>query len=97
MNFAIAKMIHASVVSAGLHSWARIAQNRVDIRDINSESDRTEEAMRKAKAVVEMKIERPPRAVVTKKEALKRMKEFSNRKEKFIATVRTSKSGSVRP
>lgn len=52
--------------------------------------------MRKAKAVEEMKIERPPRAVVTKKEALKRMKEFSNRKEKLIATVRTSKSGSVR-
>ena len=55
-----------------------------------------EEAMRKTKTVGEMKIERPPRAIVTKKEALKRMKEFSNRKEKFIATVRTSKSGSVR-
>jgi len=53
--------------------------------------------MRKAKTVGEMKIERPPRAVVTKKEALKRMKEFSNRKEKFIAAVRTSKSGSLRP
>jgi hypothetical protein len=56
-----------------------------------------EEAMRKAKTVGEMKVERPPRAVVTKKEALKRMKEFSNRKEKFIAAVRTSKSGSLRP
>jgi len=64
---------------------------------IEIESERTEEAMRKAKAIGEIKIERPPRAVVTKKEALKRMKEFSNRKEKFIATVRTSKSGSVRP
>jgi hypothetical protein len=53
--------------------------------------------MRKAKAVGEIKIERPPRAVITKKEALKRMKEFSNRKEKFIAAIRTSKSGSVRP
>lgn len=53
--------------------------------------------MRKANALGEIKIERPPRAVVTKKEALKRMKEFSKRKEKFIATVRTSKSGSVRP
>jgi hypothetical protein len=53
--------------------------------------------MRKVKPAGEMKIERPPRALVTKKAALKRMKEFSNRKEKFIATVRTGKSGSVRP
>ena len=53
--------------------------------------------MRKAKEVGEMKIERPPREVVTKKEALRRMKDFSKRKEKFIATVRTSKSRSVRP
>jgi hypothetical protein len=56
-----------------------------------------EETMRKAKTIGEMKIERPPRAVVTRREALKRMKEFCSRKEKFIASVRTSKSGSVRP
>lgn len=48
--------------------------------------------MKKSKAIKEIKIERPPRAVITAKEALKRMKEFSKRKEKFIATVRTGKS-----
>ena len=53
--------------------------------------------MRKAKSTSEAKIDRPPRAVITRKEALKRMKEFSKRKERFIATVRTSKSGSLRP
>jgi len=53
--------------------------------------------MRKAKSVGEAKIERPRRAVITRKEALKRMKEFSKRKERFIATVRASKSGSLCP
>jgi hypothetical protein len=46
--------------------------------------------MRKAKSVDEVKIDRSRRAVITRKEALKRMKEFSKRKERFIATVRTS-------
>jgi len=53
--------------------------------------------MKKLKAVKEIKVERPPRARVTEKEALKRMKEFSKRKEQFLATARTGKSRSVRP
>ncbi len=48
--------------------------------------------MKKLKAVTELKVERPPRAVVSEKEALKRMKEFSKRKERFLATARTGKS-----
>src|SRR6266571_9259842 len=43
------------------------------------------------------KNERPQRAVISEKEALKRMKEFSKRKEQFLATARTGKSRSVRP
>lgn len=53
--------------------------------------------MKKLKAVKEVKVERPPRATVSEKEALKRMKEFSKRKEQFLATARTGKSRSVRP
>ena len=34
-------------------------------------------------------IERPPRAVISEKEALNRMKEFSKRKEQFLATARS--------
>ena len=52
--------------------------------------------MKKLKAVKELKVERPPRAVMTEKEALKRMKEFSKRKEQFLATARTGKSRGVR-
>jgi len=52
--------------------------------------------MKKLKAVKELKVERPPRAVVREKEALKRMKEFSKRKEQFLATARTGKSRGVR-
>jgi hypothetical protein len=36
--------------------------------------------------------ERPRRAQLTKEEVLKRMKEFSKRKEQFLATARTSKN-----
>ncbi len=47
----------------------------------------------KLKIVKELKIERPPRAEVTEQQALKRMKEFAEkRKEKFIGTVRKNKS-----
>jgi hypothetical protein len=35
--------------------------------------------------------------VISEKEALKRMKEFSKRKEHFLATARTGKGRSVRP
>ena len=47
----------------------------------------------KLKIVKELKVERPPRAEVTEAQALKRMKEFAEkRKEKFIGTVRENKS-----
>jgi hypothetical protein len=69
----------------------------VDTPRRNIESDLTGDLMRKAKSTSEAKIDRPRRAVITRKEALKRMKELSKRKERFIATVRTSKSGSLRP
>lgn len=48
--------------------------------------------MKKPKAMRELKVERPPRAVVSEKDALKRVKEFSKRKEQFLATARTGKS-----
>lgn len=48
--------------------------------------------MKKLRAVREVKVERPRRAVVTEKEALKRMKEFSKRKEKFLATARSERT-----
>ena len=51
--------------------------------------------MKKLKAVKELKVERPPRITVSEKEALKRMKEFSKRKEQFLATARTGKGRSV--
>lgn len=51
--------------------------------------------MKKMKTVKELKFERPPRAIVSEKEALKRMKKFSKRKEQFLATARTGKSRSV--
>jgi hypothetical protein len=51
--------------------------------------------MKKLKAVKELKVERPPRKRVSEREALKRMKEFSERKEQFIGLVRTGKSGSL--
>jgi hypothetical protein len=52
--------------------------------------------MKKLKALKELKVERPPRAVVSEKEALKRMKEFSKRREQFLAIARTGKSRGVR-
>jgi hypothetical protein len=48
--------------------------------------------MKKEKAIRELKIERPRRVVVSEKEALKRMKDFSKRKESFLATARTGKT-----
>jgi hypothetical protein len=43
--------------------------------------------MKREKAIKDLKIERPHRAVVSEKEALKRMKEFPKRKEQFLATA----------
>jgi hypothetical protein len=49
-------------------------------------------AMKKFKTSKEIKVERPLRATLSEKEALKRMKEFAKRKERFLATARTGKS-----
>ncbi len=48
--------------------------------------------MKKMKATKEIKTRRPHRMSISEKEALKRMKEFSKRKERFLATARTGKS-----
>ena len=40
----------------------------------------------------ELKVERPQRAKVSEKDALKRMKEFDKRKERFVAAIRTGKN-----
>ena len=53
--------------------------------------------MKREKSIKELKIERPQRAVISEKEALKQMKEFSKRKEQFLATARTGKGRSLRP
>ena len=54
-----------------------------------------EVVMKKLKAVKELTVERPPRAKVSEKEALKRMREFPKRKAQFLATARTGKSRSL--
>ena len=46
---------------------------------------------KKAKVVKELKIERPERMKLSAEESLKRMKDFDQRKEKFIAAIRKSK------
>jgi hypothetical protein len=43
--------------------------------------------MKREKSIKELKIERPLRAVVSEKEALRRMKDFSKRKQQFLATA----------
>jgi hypothetical protein len=48
--------------------------------------------MKKAKSSNQNKVERPRRAVISTEEAIKRMKEFDKRKERFLATARASKS-----
>ena len=53
--------------------------------------------MKRERAIKALTVERPRRAVVSEKEALKRMKDFSKRKEQFLATARTGKGRSVRP
>jgi hypothetical protein len=49
--------------------------------------------MKKEKAIRELKIERPRRAVVSEKEAVKRMKDFSKRKKQFQAAVQLQVAG----
>jgi cell fate (sporulation/competence/biofilm development) regulator YlbF (YheA/YmcA/DUF963 family) len=53
--------------------------------------------MRREKAIKDLKLKRSRRAVISEKEALKRMKEFTKRKEQFLATARTGKGRSLRP
>ena len=48
--------------------------------------------MKKPKANKEIKVQRPPRVALSRKDVLKRMNEFSKRKERFLATARTGKS-----
>ena len=43
--------------------------------------------MKREKSIKELKNERPRRAVVSEKEALKRMEDFLKRKEQFLATA----------
>jgi hypothetical protein len=44
--------------------------------------------MKREKQIKELKVERPRRAVVSEEEALRRMKDFSKRKEEqFLATA----------
>src|SRR5207247_6222909 len=43
--------------------------------------------IKKQQKISELKIERPKRANLSAKESLKRMREFSKRKEKFVAAV----------
>lgn len=47
-------------------------------------------AMKKDKIITRVK--RPRRVKLTKEEIIKRMKTFSERKERFLATARTGKS-----
>lgn len=51
--------------------------------------------MKNPKSKKKLKTPRPPRAVISAEETLKRMREFSKRKEQFLATARTGKSRSV--
>jgi hypothetical protein len=53
--------------------------------------------MKREKNINERKVKRPRRVVISDKEALQHMKNFSLRKEQFLATARTGKSRSVRP
>jgi len=48
--------------------------------------------MKKLKTSKEIKVERPRRATISREEALKRMKDFSKRKEQFLATARARKN-----
>jgi hypothetical protein len=48
--------------------------------------------VKKNKSAEEVEINRPPRAKVSREEALKRMAEFSKRKQKFVAAVRKGKN-----
>jgi hypothetical protein len=52
---------------------------------------------RKRKEIKEWQIERPERAQLSAEESLKRMQDFAQRKERFVAAVRKGKNRSVSP
>jgi hypothetical protein len=52
---------------------------------------------RKRKEIKEWQVERPERAQLSAEESLKRMQDFAQRKERFVAAVRKGKNRSVSP
>jgi len=52
---------------------------------------------RKRKEIKEWQIERPERTQLSAEESLKRMQNFAQRKERFVAAVRKGKNRSVSP
>ena len=52
---------------------------------------------KKQKKVTELKIERPEREKLAPEESLKRMQDFAQRKEQFVATIRKGKNRGVYP
>lgn len=50
---------------------------------------------KKQQKIVELKIERPERVKLSSAESLKRMQNFAQRKERFIAAIRKGKNRSV--
>jgi len=48
--------------------------------------------MKKKKTSKQVKIERPPRVILTREETIQRMKDFPKRKAQFLATARANKS-----
>jgi hypothetical protein len=51
--------------------------------------------MKNLKVVKEIKIQRPPKAKISEKEAIKRMEAIDERKEKLLAIARKSKNGNL--
>ena len=50
------------------------------------------ELMKKKKTSKQIEIKRPPRAMLSREETIKRMQEFPKRKEQFLAALRAHKS-----
>ncbi len=50
---------------------------------------------KKQKKITELKIERPAQAKLSPKESLKRMQDFAQRKEPFVAAIRKGKGRGV--
>ena len=72
----------------GLHKYASIKE------DFPIDDDLTffHTSPMKKRKTSKAKTERPQRVHLTKEEVLERMKTFSERKERFLATARTGKS-----